>query len=248
MRWMGSCVLLAVLWQAWIWIDGAPFAIAAAALLGTLPLLWRRRFPFGAPVLVFAALVGVSLADPETGADFVVLTPFSGLALALAFWFAGGHEKREQAFAATAIGLASVVAVARRQGEEFVVTGADSDLGIVGLLLIAAGLASALIRPPAASARRRPARAASRPARAGARGTNARRGGRRARPHRGRPPRRDRAQRERYDRPGWGRPTPARRGSAACPGTTALGRGDRTAGACRHAPPARAPTCGRGGG
>ena len=139
----GFVVLLAALWQAWIWFDGAPTAIAAAALLGTLPLLLRRRFPFGAPVLVFAAFVSMSLADPETGADFVVLTPFSGLSLALAFWFAGAHEKREQAVAATAIGLASVVAVARSQGEKFVVTGADSDLGIVGLLLIAAGLASA---------------------------------------------------------------------------------------------------------
>jgi signal transduction histidine kinase len=139
----GFVVLLAVLWQAWLWTDGASFAIVAAALLGTLPLLLRRRFPFGAPVLVFAGLAGMSLADPKTGADFVVLTPFSGLSLALAFWLAGGQEKREQAIAATAIGLASVVAVARRQGEEFVVTGADSDLGIVGLLLIAGGLSSA---------------------------------------------------------------------------------------------------------
>jgi len=139
----GFVVLLAVLWQAWIWIDGAPLAIVGAAFVGTLPLLLRRRFPFGAPVLVFAGLAGMSLADPETGTDFVVLTPFSGLSLALAFWFAGGHEKREQAVAATAIGLASVVAVARSQGEEFVVTGADSDLGIVGLLLIGGGLASA---------------------------------------------------------------------------------------------------------
>jgi signal transduction histidine kinase len=135
-------VLLAVLWQAWIWSDGATFAVVVAALLGTLPLLLRRRFPFGAPVLVFAGLAGMSLAVPETATDFVILTPFSGLSLALAFWYAGGHEKGEQAVAATAIGLASVVAVARRQGEEFVVTGADSDLGIVGLLLIAGGLSS----------------------------------------------------------------------------------------------------------
>lgn len=139
----GFVVLLAVIWQAWLWSDGASFAIVAAALLGTLPLLLRRRFPFGAPVLVFAGLAGMSLADPKTGADFVVLTPFSGLSLALAFWFAGGQEKSEQAIAATAIGLASVVAVARSQGEEFVVTGTDSDLGIVGLLLIAGGLSSA---------------------------------------------------------------------------------------------------------
>jgi signal transduction histidine kinase len=136
-------VVLAVLWQVLIWSEGATFTIVSAGLLGTLPLLLRRRFPFGAPVLIFAGLAGMSLAVPETAADFVILTPFSGLSLALAFWFAGGHEKREQAVAATAIGLASVVAVARNQGEEFVVTGADSDLGIVGLLLIAGGLSSA---------------------------------------------------------------------------------------------------------
>jgi signal transduction histidine kinase len=139
----GLVVVLAVLWQAWLWSEGAPLAIVAAALLGTLPLLLRRRFPFAAPVLVFAGLAGMSLADPQTGSDFVVLTPFSGVSLALAFWFAGGHGKSEQAVAATAIGLASVVAVARSQGEKFVVTGADSDLGIVGLLLIAGGLSSA---------------------------------------------------------------------------------------------------------
>ena len=61
----GFVVLLAVLWQAWLWSDGASIAIGAAALLGTLPLLLRRRFPFGAPVLVFAGLAGMSLADPE---------------------------------------------------------------------------------------------------------------------------------------------------------------------------------------
>jgi len=133
-------VLLAALWQTVIWVDGATFAVVAAGLLGTLPLLLRRRFPFAAPVLVFTSLAGMSLADPEAAARGEILTPVSGVTLALAFWFAGGHEKGEQAVAATAIGLASVAAAARSEGQGFVVTGADSELG---LLVIAAGLSSA---------------------------------------------------------------------------------------------------------
>lgn len=136
-------VVLAVLWQILIWSDGATFTMVFAGLLGTLPLLLRRRFPFGAPVLVFAVLVGVSVADPEAAAEGEILTPFSALSLALAFWFLGGHDKAEQAIAGTAIGLASVVAVGRSHGLGFVFTDADSNLGIVGLLVIAGGLATA---------------------------------------------------------------------------------------------------------
>ena len=136
-------LVLAALWQALIWIDGASVAVVAAALLGTLPLLLRRRFSFAAPVLVFAGLAGISLADPGAAAAGEILNPFSGLSLALAFWLVGGHERAEHAIAGTAIGLASVVAVGRSAGHEFVVTQADSDLGIVGLLLTAGGLSSA---------------------------------------------------------------------------------------------------------
>jgi signal transduction histidine kinase len=125
------------------WIEGATVAVVAAALLGTLPLLLRRRFPFGAPALVFAGLAGMSLADPGAAADGRILTPFSFLSLALAFWFAGGHEKAEQAIAGTAIGFASVVAAGRSAGAEFVVTDANSDLGIIGVLGLAGGLSSA---------------------------------------------------------------------------------------------------------
>ena len=102
-------VILAALWQAEIWIDGATFAVVAAALLGTLPLLLRRRFPFAAAVLVFAGLAGMSLADPAAAADGMILTTSSLPSIALAFWFAGAHERKEQAIAGTAIGLASVM-------------------------------------------------------------------------------------------------------------------------------------------
>ena len=136
-------IVLAGCWQAFIWSDGATPTVTAAGLLGTLPLLVRRRFPFFAPVLVFAGLAGLSLADPVAAADGEFLNPLSGIALALAFWVAGGHEKAEQAIAATAIGFASVVAVAHGADQEFVVTDANSDLGALGALLVAAGLSSA---------------------------------------------------------------------------------------------------------
>jgi signal transduction histidine kinase len=137
-------VLLAAIWLVWAWTDVADTTVAIAALLGTLPLLVRRRFPFAAPVLVFAGLAGVSLADPETAAAGEILNPFSALALALAFWIVGGHPKAEQAIAGVAIGLTSVVAVARGAGRhDVVVTDADTDLGLVGVLLVAGGLAAA---------------------------------------------------------------------------------------------------------
>lgn len=136
-------VLLAVFWQAAIWTDDATATVVAAGLLGTLPLLARRRLPFAAPALVFAALAGLSLADPEAAVRGEFLNVFSGLSLALAFWVAGAHEKTEQALAGTAIGLAGVVAVANSAGQEFVFIDADSELGILGYLIVAGGLSGA---------------------------------------------------------------------------------------------------------
>jgi signal transduction histidine kinase len=136
-------ILLAGFAQAWAWTEGATVVVVVAALLGTLPLLLRRRFPFGGPVLVFAALAGMSLVDPTAAADGDILTPVTGVSLALAFWFAGGHEKSEQAIAGTAIGLASVVVAGRSAGVEFVVTDADSQLGLIGALALGGGLSSA---------------------------------------------------------------------------------------------------------
>lgn len=137
-------VLLAALWQVENWVDGRGSAAAAAAFLGTLPLLLRRRFPFAAPVLVFAGLTGISLAAPAAAADGEILTEFAAVSLALAFWFAGGHQKAEQAIAGTAIGLASVAAVGQSAGAEFVVfENADSDLGIIGIQLLAGALSLA---------------------------------------------------------------------------------------------------------
>jgi signal transduction histidine kinase len=133
-------VLLAALWQVEIWTADPAAAAVVAGLVGTLPLLFRRRFPFAAPALVFAGLAGLSLADPGAAAEDQILTQTSLFSLALAFWFAGAQEKGEQAIAGTAIGLASVAAAAHGAGREFAVTDADPDLGIIGVLLIGGAL------------------------------------------------------------------------------------------------------------
>ena len=58
-------VALAVLGQIDVWaFSAAEFRLAAAtgSLLATLPLLLRRRFPFAAPVFVFASVAVLSLS------------------------------------------------------------------------------------------------------------------------------------------------------------------------------------------
>ena len=62
------------------------------ALLATLPLLLRRRFPFGAPVFVFAALAALSLVRSGGRRGRDDRDPCS--CLLLAFWIAGAHDER----------------------------------------------------------------------------------------------------------------------------------------------------------
>ena len=59
-----------------------------ASLLWTLPLLLRHRFPFAAPVFVFAVQAASSFADPAIGVEVTAT-----IALLLAFWVVGaGNE------------------------------------------------------------------------------------------------------------------------------------------------------------
>lgn len=139
-------LVLAVLVQAAIWAapnSGRTLALALAALIGTLPLLLRRRFPFGAPALVFAALAGMALVDPSSIVEDGAIRLVALVSLALAFWFAGAHNAGEQAIAAVAIGLASTAVVVRSAGREFDVVGDDSDFGVLGFFLMGGGFALA---------------------------------------------------------------------------------------------------------
>ena len=139
-------VVLAVLGQVEIWrgpIAGETLVLAVAASLGTLPLLARQRFPFGAPALVFAALAGTALVAPSSLGQGSILQLVAVVSLMFALWFAGAHNGAEHAAAAVAVGLASTAVVARSAGADFAVVGDDSELGILGIFLIGGGLALA---------------------------------------------------------------------------------------------------------
>ena len=139
-------LVLAVLGQVEVWaapISGQTLVLAIAALVGTLPLLVRRRFPFGVPALVFAALTGMALVDPSSLGEGSNLQLVAVVSLMLALWFAGAHNRGEQVLAAVAIGLASTAVVARSARAEFAVVGDDSELGVLGVFLIGGGLALA---------------------------------------------------------------------------------------------------------
>jgi signal transduction histidine kinase len=154
-RWAADAlvVLIAGLGQVELWYGSPPspsFAAVVAAL-APLPLLLRRRFPFAAPALVFAALAGISLAASEAAAAEEFLILGSWFSLALAFWFAGAQDEGEQAVAGAAVGLASVAVLAGSAGRDFVVFDENRDFGILTLFVIggALSLAAFALRRPA---------------------------------------------------------------------------------------------------
>jgi signal transduction histidine kinase len=118
-------------------VDGPKGAAVAAALLGTLPLLLRRHFPFAAPALAFTALAGVSLAYPAAVSRG---TSFTFLSLLLAFWTVGAQSDRQQAVAGAALGMAALAVIAQSAGRAADVETGDLGLALVPWLVIAAGL------------------------------------------------------------------------------------------------------------
>jgi signal transduction histidine kinase len=131
---------LAVVGQIELWAgsSGGPRALAVvAALVATMPLLLRRRFPFGAPAFLFAGLALVSLVSP---AAVYGGTSFTLFALMLAFWAAGAQRERQTAVACAAIGLAAVVVMLATGGRGGVVRTGDAELSLFIWSLIAVGL------------------------------------------------------------------------------------------------------------
>ena len=110
-RWIDAVVvLLAVAAQVEVWTDPlqVPRAVTApAALLWTLPLLLRRRFPLGAPALVFAILGTESFLSGHV----VTESQINGFALIAAFCVAGTHADPRRALAGGAIGYAALAAI-----------------------------------------------------------------------------------------------------------------------------------------
>jgi signal transduction histidine kinase len=138
-------VVLAALTQIELWSgQPRPTPVAGAlALVGPLPLLLRRRFPFAAPALVFAGLAAASLADPAAAAEGAFLTPISAFSLALAFWFAGAQDGADRAVAGAAFGLASVAVVGGSAGQHFTLVDENADLDMLALLILGGGLSLA---------------------------------------------------------------------------------------------------------
>ena len=92
-----------------IWVaptSGSKLVTIPAALLSTLPLLLRRRFPLAAPIVVFAAVAAIAAAWPDDLKHGATL-PF--FALLLAFWIVGTENELHQAIAGVAAGPAIVV-------------------------------------------------------------------------------------------------------------------------------------------
>ncbi len=110
-RWVDAfVVVLAVAAQVEAWADPqqTPHAITApAALLWTLPLLLRGRFPLAAPAVVFAIL---GLESFLSG-NVVTESGVNAFALIAAFCVSGTHTNPRRALAGGAIGYAALAAI-----------------------------------------------------------------------------------------------------------------------------------------
>jgi signal transduction histidine kinase len=118
--------------------DGPAVGVQAAALLATVPLLFRRRFPFAAPALAFVGVAGISLvsqAAVREGATFLML------GLVLACWAAGGQRDGQQALACAALGLAAFAVIVQAQpGSDTALRVGDAEMDLVSWLAIGIGL------------------------------------------------------------------------------------------------------------
>ena len=106
-------LVLAVLAEISVWLAPVPGpkpVLVLAMLLATVPLLGRLRFPFAAPVCVFAALAAMSFAEPEAPTRATVLL----VPLYLAFWSLAAHGESRRAAAGLFAGFACMALVLGR--------------------------------------------------------------------------------------------------------------------------------------
>jgi signal transduction histidine kinase len=121
-------------------VPGPDGLLAVAVPLYTLPLLLRRRFPFLAPVVVFAVHVAISFTDPSAVGSLDTGT----IALLLTFWVVGEANDGQEAIAGLGIGLGALAIIAAedvRVGTAEAVNGAvaGSLLWLFALLLARRG-------------------------------------------------------------------------------------------------------------
>jgi signal transduction histidine kinase len=100
-------VLLALAAQVEIWLDPAqkPRSVTApVALLWTLPLLFRRRFPLGAPVVVFAVLAAETFLSDHA----MTSSPVNGVTLLAALGIVAMHSDPRLALLGAATGFVAL--------------------------------------------------------------------------------------------------------------------------------------------
>ncbi|MDQ3822846.1 MAG: hypothetical protein M3321_06355, partial [Actinomycetota bacterium] len=103
-------VVLVALAQVEAWVDPTqrPRAVTVPlALVWTLPLLFRRRFPLGAPVFVFVVLAVEAVAVGEV----VTNAQITGFTILAAFAAAGAHRDVRSALVGALVGYASIAVI-----------------------------------------------------------------------------------------------------------------------------------------
>jgi signal transduction histidine kinase len=94
--------------EAWFDSSQRPRGVTVPlALLWTLPLLFRRRFPLGAPVAVFVVLGGEAVAVGTVVTD----AQMTGFTILAAFAAAGAHGEIRLALVGALVGYASVAVI-----------------------------------------------------------------------------------------------------------------------------------------
>jgi signal transduction histidine kinase len=102
---------LAIASETELWVSDVPgpmWVLAPGVLLYTLPLLFRRRFPFLAPVFVFGVHIAISFADPQAAGSLDT----GAIALLLAFWAVGSYNDGQLAITGLGIGLGTLAIIA----------------------------------------------------------------------------------------------------------------------------------------
>ncbi len=132
-------VLFAAAAQAEVWVSASQrprMVTAPLALVWTLALLFRRRFPLGAPVVVFVVLAGEAVLADEV----VTSAQMTGFMILAAFAAVGAHADVRLALAGALVGYASIAVILVDDGPRLA-----STLSIIGVSAVMWVIARAFV-------------------------------------------------------------------------------------------------------